>query len=157
MIAVRVAATYVLMLAMIRLLGRRTIGNLTAFDMLIVLIMGDLAGSAIYGSVPMGNAAVAVLSLSALHYANSWLAFGHPRLARLLEGTPTPIVKAGEFQRAGLRQERMSEEEARAELRLEGIEDLREIRLAQVESDGRVSVLREPWAEPARKQDLEGR
>jgi uncharacterized membrane protein YcaP (DUF421 family) len=155
-IAVRTAAIYVLMLAMIRFLGKRTIGNLTAFDMLIALIMGDLAGDAIYGEVSMASALVAVVALSALHYANSWLAYWRPDIGKILEGDPTPIVRQGEVQREGLRRERMGEQEARAELRLEGIENLSEVRLAQVESNGRISVLREEWAEPARKIDLDG-
>jgi uncharacterized membrane protein YcaP (DUF421 family) len=156
-IAARTAVIYVLMLTMIRVLGKRTIGNLTAFDMLIALIMGDLAGNAIYGQVSLAHALVAVVSLSVLHYANSWLAYWKPDLARVLEGDPTPIVRNGEVQRKGLRRERMSEGEARAELRLEGIEDLEEVRIAQVERDGRISVLREDWAEPAQKSDLDGR
>lgn len=157
LIALRTAIVYVLMLAMIRALGKRTIGNLTAFDMLIALIMGDLAGSAIYGSVSMSSAVVAVVTLSGLHYASSWLAYARPSIARVVEGRPTPIVREGAFQREGLRSERMTEDEVRAELRLEGIESLEDVRLAQVESDGRISVLRRTEAEPARKRDLPAR
>lgn len=153
-IALRTAAIYALMLAMIRVLGKRAIGNLTAFDMLIALIMGDLAGNAVYGSVSMASGIVAILTLSGLHYANSWLAFSHPSVARLVEGRPTPIVRDGAFQRQGLRRERMTEEEVRAELRLEGVERLDDVRLAQVESDGRISVLRREEAEPAARRDL---
>jgi uncharacterized membrane protein YcaP (DUF421 family) len=152
LIAGRTAVIYVLMLVMIRVLGKRTIGNLTAFDMLVALIMGDLAGTAIYGEVSLLSGVVAVLTLSALHYANSWLAFGQPRLGRFLEGEPTVIVRDGAFQPGGLKRERMSEDEVRGELRLEGIEDLSEVRLAQVESDGHVSVLRHERAETSKDQ-----
>src|SRR5688500_5044914 len=69
----RTVAIYVLMLVVIRILGKRTVGNLTAFDMLIALIMGDLAGTAIYGEAPLWGALAAVTTLAALHYANSWL------------------------------------------------------------------------------------
>jgi uncharacterized membrane protein YcaP (DUF421 family) len=156
MVAARTAFIYALMLLMIRLMGKRTIGNLTAFDMLIALIMGDLAGDAIYGDVPLRSAVVAVLCLSGLHYANSWFSYRLPGAGALLEGHPTPIVKDGQWQRKGLRRERMSEDEARGELRLEGIEDLAEVKLAQVEADGHVSVIREDWAEPLTKRDVAG-
>jgi uncharacterized membrane protein YcaP (DUF421 family) len=155
-IAGRVALVYALMLVMIRLLGKRTIGNLTAFDMLIALVMGDLAGNAIYGQVPLTHAITAVVALSALHYANSWLVVGNPRLARLLEGRSTVIVEHGRIVGEGLKRERMSEEEAVAELRLDGIEDLADVKVARVERDGRISVVREDWAEPARRGDLGG-
>jgi uncharacterized membrane protein YcaP (DUF421 family) len=135
-------------------LGKRTIGNLTAFDMLIALIMGDLAGTAIYGQASLLSAAVAVGTLSALHCANSRLVFNRPRLARLVEGEATVIVEHGRFVPHGLEQEHMSEDEARAELRMEGVEDLSEVKRARVERDGRVSVLREDWAETVRRGDV---
>jgi uncharacterized membrane protein YcaP (DUF421 family) len=153
-IAGRTSIIYLMMLVVIRLLGKRTVGNLTSFDMLIALIMGDLAGTAIYGEVSLWSAIAAVSTLAALHYANSWLASDRPRLARLLEGRATVIVEHGRFVRAGLRRERMSEQEALAELRLEGIDDLEEVREARVETDGRVSVLREDGAEPLQRRDL---
>ena len=156
-IAGRTAVIYVLMLVVIRFLGKRTVGNLTAFDMIIALVMGDLAGTAIYGQVSLSSAVTAVAALAALHYANSWFAFGRPRVGRILEGGPTVIVEHGHFVRSGLRRERMSDEEARAELRLEGIDDLAEVREARVEPDGRVSVLRETWAEPIRRGDVDGK
>jgi uncharacterized membrane protein YcaP (DUF421 family) len=152
----RTAVIYVVMLATIRVLGKRAVGNLTAFDMLIALIMGDLAGDAIYGDVPLSRAIVAVIALAGLHYGNSWLSYWKPGVGEWLEGTPTPVVNAGRAVEPGLRKERMSEQELHAELRLAGIEDLREVKLAQVESDGQVSVIREDWAEPLRKADLPG-
>lgn len=152
--AVRTGVIYVLMLAVIRLLGKRTVGNLTSFDMLIALVMGDLAGTAIYGQAPLAAAFVAVATLAVLHYANSWLAYGTPRLRRILEGEPTVIVEHGAFVAAGLRRERMSREEVLAELRLEGIDALADVRQACVEPDGRVSVLLEDRAEPLRRADV---
>jgi uncharacterized membrane protein YcaP (DUF421 family) len=153
-VAGRTALIYVLMLVMIRVLGKRTIGNLSAFDMLVALMMGDLAGDAIYGDAPLEMAVVAVASLSALHYAQSWLAYLLPGIGRVLEGMPTTIVSEGRVQQHGLRRERMSEQEVLAELRLSGVEDLREVKQAQVESDGQVSVIREKWAEPLRRGDV---
>jgi len=154
-IAGRTGLVYLSMLVVIRVLGKRTVGNLTAFDMIIALVMGDLAGAAIYGQVSLTSAIAAVVTLAALHYANSWLASTRPRVGRLLEGGPTLIVQEGRFVSAGLRRERMSEAEVRAELRLEGVDDLAEVREARVEPDGKVSVLRESWAEPMRRGDLE--
>jgi len=152
----RTAVIYVVMLVTIRLLGKRAVGNLTSFDMLIALILGDLAGDAIYGDVPFVRALVAIGALAALHYANSWLSYWKPRLAAWLEGEPTPIVRRGRLEPSGLRKERMCEAEVLGELRLAGVDDLKQIKLAQVESDGQISVIKEEWAEPVRKGDWEG-
>jgi len=153
-VAGRTVLIYALMLVMIRLLGRRTIGNLTAFDMLIALIMGDLAGDAIYGDVSFPKAVTAIGSLSALHYLNSWFAYSVRGARKLVEGEPTLIVKDGRLQREGMRLERMSEKEVLGELRLEGVDDLAEVKEARVECDGQVSVVRQRWAEPVTRGDL---
>jgi uncharacterized membrane protein YcaP (DUF421 family) len=91
----RAAAVYILILAVLRITGKRTIGNFTAFD-----------------------------------------------LDKILEGEPTLTVKNGVFQRDGLRHERMSDQDVLAALRLAGIDDITEVRMAFVETDGEVSVIR---------------
>jgi uncharacterized membrane protein YcaP (DUF421 family) len=63
-------------------------------------------------------------------------------------------VKDGRLQPEALRREHMNEKDALAELRLQGVDDVREVRLAQVEVDGQVSVIREEWASPAEKADV---
>jgi uncharacterized membrane protein YcaP (DUF421 family) len=94
--------------------------------------------------------------VAAAHYAQSWLGFASRPLRQLLEGEPVAVVEDGRLRREGMRAERMSDDEVRAALRLHGIEDLREVRLALVENDGMVSVIRQPWAEPLQKADLGG-
>jgi uncharacterized membrane protein YcaP (DUF421 family) len=153
-IAGRTAVVYVLMLVTIRVMGKRSVGNLTAFDMLVALMMGDLAGDAIYGDASLGQACVAVVALGALHYANSWLAYWRPALGRWIEGSPTCIVANGALYRPGLRRERMTDDEVLAELRLAGVDDLEDVERALVENDGQVSVIRSGPAEPAQRQDV---
>jgi uncharacterized membrane protein YcaP (DUF421 family) len=137
----RAAVIYVLFLVTIRILGKRTIGNLSAFDMLIALVIGDLAGDTIFGDVSLLRGTLAVATIAGLHYVNSWLTCRFPRLGAMLEGQPTVIVKDGALVRAGLRRERMSEAEVAAELRLADAEQA-DVKLARVETDGRISVVR---------------
>ena len=154
MTAARAAAVYAFMLVVIRLLGKRTVGNFSAFDLLVALMLGEVVDELIYGDVMMLQGAVAILTLALLQYANSWLSYASPKLGAVLEGPPTVLVRCGRFDRRGMRQERMSEDDVRAELRLRGIDDLGEVKLAMVEPDGAVSVLKEDWAEEAQKADL---
>lgn len=154
MTALRAVAVYVLMLAVIRLLGKRTVGNFTAFDLLVALMLGEVVDEVIYGDVAMVQGVVAIAVIAAAQYSNSWLSYWDHGFNPVLEGTPTTIVKDGALQRDGLRTERMNEKDARAELRLHGVEDLEEVRLAQVEVDGQLSVIRQEWASPVQKADL---
>jgi uncharacterized membrane protein YcaP (DUF421 family) len=152
--ALRSVAVYLLMLLVIRLLGKRTVGNFSAFDLLVALMLGEVVDELIFGDVPFAQGMLAVLTIAGLHYLNSWLGFRYPSLARLTEGVPTPVVVDGQLQREGIGKERMSEDEVLAALRLQGVLDPGEVKLAQVETDGLISVIRQDWAEPLQKKDL---
>lgn len=140
--ALRALGVYALMLVVIRIMGKRTIGNFSAFDLLVALMLGELVDEIIYGDVTAAQGLVAVLTLAALEYANSWLSFASPAAAALLEGKATAIVRDGQLLRDGMRKERMNEDDVMAALRLQGVDGPRSIRLAMVETDGEVSVLK---------------
>ena len=152
--AARAGAVYILMLIVVRALGKRTVGNFSAFDLLVALMLGELVDEIIYGDVRFSQGTVAIVTIAALAYADSWLAYLDPRLEGLLEGKPTVVVRDGEFDRRGMRDERMSRSEVLGALRTQGIHDMREVHLAAVEHDGSVSVLKHAWAEPAQKADV---
>lgn len=157
MTAARGVLVYVVMLVVIRVLGKRTIGNFTAFDLLVALMLGEVVDEIIYGDVSLAQGLTAIVVIAAAKYATAWLTFGSQRLSLVLEGQPTEIVRHGELQRDGMRAEMLNELEAMAALRLQGISDMREVKTAVMECDGEVSVIREEWAEPLRKGDVRGK
>jgi uncharacterized membrane protein YcaP (DUF421 family) len=152
--ALRSLAVYALVLLIIRLLGKRTIGNFTAFDLLVALMLGEVVDEIIFGDVTFLQGALAIVIIAGAEYAASWLGLRHRRIHRILEGVPAVLVQDGRFQLRGMLRERMSQKEILAELRLQGIDDLGEVKLAVLENSGEVSVLRQPWAEPLKKADL---
>jgi uncharacterized membrane protein YcaP (DUF421 family) len=152
--ALRALALYFILLVLLRLMGKRTIGNFTAFDLLVSLMVGEVVDEIIYGDVSFAQGLTAIVVICALQYGTSWLSYWDHGFDRVLEGEPTPVVQSGRLLEGGMRKEHMSEREVRAELRLRGIDDLQEVKLAMVESDGEVSVLLEDWAQPLKKRDL---
>lgn len=154
MTAGRGVLVYVVMLVVIRLLGKRTVGNFTAFDLLVALMLGEVVDEIIYGDVSLAQGMVAVLVVAAAKYITAWLTYWDHGLNALLEGKPTEIIRRGELVRDSLRAETMNEKEALAALRLQGIADMREVKSAVIEVDGQVSVLKEEWAEPLQKGDI---
>jgi uncharacterized membrane protein YcaP (DUF421 family) len=156
MTALRAVAVYVLMLVVIRLLGKRTVGNFTAFDLLVALMLGEVVDEMIYGDVTMLQGSVVIVVLGLCKSATSWLAYWDHGLDAVLEGTPTVIVRDGDMVPAGMKNERMNEKEVMSHLREQGIDDIREVKLAVVEQDGKVSVIKRDWAEPIQKADLGG-
>lgn len=146
---------YVFVLIVIRLLGKRTIGNFTAFDLLIALMLGELVDEIIYGDVSLAQGFVAITTISLAKYITTWLAYWDHGFDAILEGTPTVVIENGQFQRKGMRKEQINEKEIMAQLRLNGIDDLREIKLAVIEDSGEVSFIKQDWAQELQKSDID--
>ncbi len=152
--AARAVAVYAVMLAVIRLSGKRTIGSFSAFDFLVALMLGEVVDEIIYGSVSMTQGFVGVGVIALLHYGNSWLTYWDHGFGHLLEGSPTVVLEKGQLHYPGMRAERMNEKDVLSELRLHGVDDLREVKVAVIEYNGQLSVIRQDWAEPVQKADV---
>ena len=155
MTAARTVAIYALMLVVVRALGKRTVGNFSAFDLLIALMLGEIVDEIIYGDVRFLQGAVVMVTLGAVAYADSLLSYFDHGADAILEGKPVLVVKNGEFHREGMRSERMNEKDVLASLRMQGVRDMREVQYAVVEHDGTVSVVPFDWAMPVNKADVD--
>jgi uncharacterized membrane protein YcaP (DUF421 family) len=153
--AARAFAVYVLMLIVIRALGRRTVGNFSAFDLIVALMLGEVVDEIIYGDVSFLQGTVAIVTLGAVAYLDSLLSFFDHGMEAILEGKPVIVVRNGQFQEQGMRRERMNEKDVLGALRMQGVRDMRQVELAVVEHDGTVSVVPYHWAEPAIKADVD--
>lgn len=151
----RVVAVYLLMLVVIRVLGKRTVGNFAAFDLLVALMMGEVVDEIVYGDVSFLQGMTVIVVIAGMQSANAWLSWRGHGMDKLLEGTPTPIIREGELVPEGMRKERMNARDVMAHLREHGVRDIREVRLAAVEDDGSVSVLLQDWAQPASRADVD--
>jgi uncharacterized membrane protein YcaP (DUF421 family) len=151
----RAVAVYALMLVVIRALGRRTIGNFSAFDLLVALMLGEVVDEIIYGDVRFVQGAVAIVTLGAVAYLDSALSYFDHGMEAVLEGKPVLVIKNGQFVREGMRRERMNEKDVLVALRMHGIRDMRQVQYAIVEHDGSVSVMPHDWAEPVIKADVD--
>ena len=96
----RAVAVYVLMLVVVRALGKRTVGNFSAFDLLVALMLGEIVDEMIYGDVRFIQGTVAMVTIGGRRLRRlsaELLESGH---GGVLEGTPTLVVKRGEFHRS---------------------------------------------------------
>lgn len=152
--ALRTSAVYVVMLAVLRLLGKRSVGNLGAFDLLVALMLGEVADEIAYGDVDMTKGLVAVGVIAAWHFANSWASYRWNWFDKLTSGEPRRLVEHGKIDRDALAKERLNEDELWSNLRSQGIEDIAEVKSAVLEPSGQVSVIQEDWAKPIQKKDL---
>ncbi len=150
----RATLVYFFMLAVVRLLGKRSIGALSAFDLLVALMLGEVVDEIIYGDVTLIKGFLVVVVIVIWHAANEWASFKHKGIARLTESSPTLLIKNGVIDRQALAGERLSEDELRSQLRLLNIEDVSEVETAYLEPSGHVSVIRAEASRPLQKRDL---
>jgi len=138
----RSVIVYGFLLVAFRLAGKRMLGQLTAFDLVVLLIISNvLQNAAIGNDNSLGGGLLGAAVIIGLNFLVGWLTFRHKRAERLIENSPTIIVKHGRVLHANLARERMSMAELRAALRKEGITAMHEVRYAILEEDGHVSVV----------------
>ncbi|MFN2588658.1 MAG: DUF421 domain-containing protein [Actinomycetota bacterium] len=141
-IAARTVLVYGGVLVGLRVAGKRELGQMTVFDLVVVLLIANAVQNAMTGpdfSVQGGLVAAAVLlvlnraiALVRLHSA-SW--------GRLLEGVPTVLVQDGQFLEPGLRREGLERSQIEMAMREHGIENVGGVRLAVLETDGAISIV----------------
>jgi uncharacterized membrane protein YcaP (DUF421 family) len=146
---------YIIMLIVIRFLGKREIGSFSAFDLLVALMLGEVADEIIYGDVPFSQGVLAIIAIALIQYLTGWLSFSSPRWEKILEGQPAVVIREGKFQRDSMRRERLSEGEIYALLRELNIENLNEVKVGRVETNGKLSVIKQTWAQSVKKSDVE--
>jgi uncharacterized membrane protein YcaP (DUF421 family) len=152
---VRATATYVFLLVLLRISGKRTIGEGTPFDFVVALVLGDFPDDMIWGEVPVAQALVAMGTVTVIHLSVVYAAYVSPRVATALASSPTPIIRAGRSVPHGLRQTWMNEGDLDVLVREQGRTDRREVDEMLFEETGEASMRPTVPARPARMRDLE--
>jgi uncharacterized membrane protein YcaP (DUF421 family) len=151
----RASLVYISVLLVIRLLGKRSVGAFGAFDLLVALMLGEVVDEIIFGDVTLAKGFIAIAIIGLWHFISGWASYKSKLIEWLIESTSCTVVENGEIKYDRLARERMSEQELWMHLRLNEIEDVTEVKRATLETDGEVSILREEWAKPLEKRDLE--
>jgi uncharacterized membrane protein YcaP (DUF421 family) len=126
-----------------RLVGRRELAGLEPFDLILLVVLGDLVQQGVTQSDYSVTGAVTVIStLGILTVSVAWLSFRFRRLRPLLEGEPVVLVQDGQPMERNLRRERLTIGELRAEARLQSIGSLADVQWAVLETSGKISFLK---------------
>jgi uncharacterized membrane protein YcaP (DUF421 family) len=141
-VAARTAIVYIALLLGFRLAGKREMGQMTPFDLVVILLIANAVQNAMVGpdtSVLGGLIAAAVLLTG--NYALAAARDRVPWLRRAIEGEPTLLVRDGKFDHESMRREDVDEEEVMMAMREHGINDVKDVRLAVLETDGSISIV----------------
>ena len=138
---VRGVLTYVVVLALLRLLMRGRTGT-TMADLLVLVLIADAAQNAMSAEYKtFSSGVVLVATIVFCSYALNWLGYHVPTLQGLVHPERKPLVVRGRIVRRTLAAELMTEEELMSQLRLSGVEHIEDVRAAYLEGNGEVSVI----------------
>ncbi len=144
-VALRSLYTFVLVFIFLKITGRRGVRQMSLFEVLIILTLGSAAGDvAFYDDVPLLPVLVVFITLALLYRGIMWLMGHSEKLEDLLEGKPIVVVEEGQLAWEKLHAENMTEFEFFMELRVNSVEQLGQVRLAILETNGQISVFYYP-------------
>ena len=138
----KAAAAYVIVLFVIRLIGRRTASQQAPIDMVVLFLFGGLSVSAVLGDDRSFTGAMSALfTVGLMHVAVSWLKLRFVWFERIVDGTPIVVFRDGRWNETAMRRLRMQQADIRTAARQEKLDDLDRVAVAIVERDGTVSIL----------------
>lgn len=142
-IVLRATAMFVFMYLLLRLLGKRELGQMTPFELVVIVVMGDLIQQGVtHNDFSVTGAILAVGTFAFWALVMSWISYLSPRAERLLDGEPRILVRHGELLEDSLRRDRMTRSEVESEMRLAGIASMRDVDWAILEPQGKISFIK---------------
>jgi uncharacterized membrane protein YcaP (DUF421 family) len=141
-LVLRSAVAFVLILFVTRAAGRRDLSSLEPFDLILLVVIGDLVQQGVTQSdYSVTGAGIVITTLAVLTVAVSWANKRFPVLRPVLEGEPVILLEHGEPIHRNLRREHVTLEELAAQARQNQIADLSDVAWAVLETNGRISFI----------------
>ena len=141
-IVIRTVIVYFVLLFALRIAGKRELGQMTPFDLVVLLIIANAVQTAMVGpDTTLTGGLVAAFMLLLVNWIVGQLGLRSARVRAEVIGTPTLLVHDGQLIRANLVREGIAEEEVMQALREHGVEELSLVKLAVLEVDGSISVV----------------
>ena len=141
-IVLRATVIFVALYLLMRLMGKRELGQMTPFELIVLVVIGDLIQQGVtQNDFSLTGAVIAISTIAFWALVMSWASFLWPRAERILEGEPKVIVRDGELVTGNLRRNRLTKSEIESEMRLAGIAHMRDVMWAILEPKGKISFI----------------
>ncbi len=142
-LVLRAAAAYLAVFAFTRLLGRRELSQMQPFDLILLVVIGDLIQQGVtQNDLSVTGLLIVLVTVALMQVAASYLSFRFKLLRPVLEGTPVVIVENGELIQRNMKRERLTVDDVTEEMRLQQIASLAEVQWAVLETSGRMSFVK---------------
>lgn len=134
---------YVVLLTLLRLSGKRTLGEFTAFDFLVIVLLGEaVQGVMVGGDESLFGGLIVAATVVAVNYAVGFFSTRSERFDRLIEGDPVVIISDGRMIERQLKRNNLPVGDVDEAMRGENISDIAEVRLAVLEPSGKISFIK---------------
>ena len=141
-LAVRGSVLYWFLFLLFRFVLRRDVGQLGVADVLLLVLIADASQNAMSGGYQtIAEGLILVSTIAAWNWLLDWLAYHSPQAARFIEPPTLLIVRNGRAIVKNMQEQLLSMEDLQSQLRQQGVESLRQVKRAYVESDGKLSVI----------------
>ena len=153
--AIRTIIIYVLVVAAIRLMGKRQIGELRPTELVVALLIADLAAVPMQETgTPLLHGILPMCILVALELLLSAIMLKSAKIERLVGGNPIPVIRNGVLDMAALKKLRLSVDDLLEALRMQNCFEITDVAYAVVESNGHITPYLRPEARPATVADV---
>lgn len=151
----RAALLYLILLASVRIMGKREIGALSPSDLVVAILIAELASVPIDNlNMPLWHGIAPILAIVAMQILFSYGSMRYLRLRQFLEGTPAVVIKNGEIIQSAMRQNRYNLDDLMQQLREKGWPDPADIEFAVLETNGSLSIIPKSQCRPVTPGDL---
>ena len=141
-VVVRTALVYLAVYIGLRLTGKRELGQMTVFDLVVILLIANAVQNAMVGpDTSVTGGIIAAFVLLAINAVVSRLRLRGRAWGRLLEGTPTVLIHNGDFVSPNLEKEGIERDQLEMAMREHGVDSVRDVKLAVLEVDGSISIV----------------
>ncbi|XUK68259.1 DUF421 domain-containing protein [Pseudomonas yamanorum] len=147
----RAAAIYLVLMVLFKIAGRRSLAELTTFDLVLLMVIGEATQQALLGDdFSVTNAVLVIVTLIAIDIGLSLIKQRSRAFSRLLDGGPTILVEQGRLLHQRLKHARLDEEDIlEASRSVQGVVDISQIKFAILERNGKISIIPYESAEEA--------
>ena len=152
---IRTVLTYISLIFVMRLMGKRQLGEFEMNDLVITLLLSEIATVALVDpSKSILHAVIPVITLAVLEVLTSYLSLKFPKFKNVLSPTPAIVIHNGTIDRRQMQKARLSLDELMCELRQKEISDVGQVQYAIMESSGKISVIKKASDSPPTSAQL---
>ena len=154
-IFIRALILYLVVLIALRLMGKREIGQLQPYELVITMMIADLASVPMQDmGIPLFHGIVPILALLLSQIILSYINIKSGWMRKILCGEPTVLIQKGKIMESRLKKQRYTVDGLMEELRSNGVFSLEEVEYAILETSGQISIIKKPEKGTATKEDL---